>query len=72
MTEMGYMGLAPMGTRQGDQVAVLLGCRVPLIVRNQQESFELVGDAYVCGLMEGQIMEAIRARLTMLEDILFR
>lgn len=57
MTENGYMGLAPVGTQVGDEVVVLLGCPVPLVLRRQNEKFQVIGDTYVYGLMEGQAFE---------------
>ncbi|KAK4949812.1 hypothetical protein LTR10_011654 [Elasticomyces elasticus] len=56
------VGLAPPDAKVGDQVCVLYGCSVPVILRRLAVSegklcWKLVGDAYVHGVMDG---EAIR------------
>jgi hypothetical protein len=35
-------------------VCVVLGCDVPLILRPIECHFELIGDCYIDGIMEGQ------------------
>lgn len=54
-TEEGYIGLAPKGTRSGDQVCVLLGCPRPLVLRPTSNlQFQVVGECYIHGLAEGE------------------
>jgi hypothetical protein len=52
----GYFALAPQDVRVGDVIFVLLGCNVPLILRLVGESWILVGDAFVMGIMDGEII----------------
>jgi hypothetical protein len=48
-------GLAPEEAERGDSVCILFGCSVPVILRKINSSeFELVGEAYVYGKMEGE------------------
>ncbi|KPM36393.1 hypothetical protein AK830_g10166 [Neonectria ditissima] len=56
-TRRGYLGLGTENIAPGDKVCVFLGGNVPLIIRPrpQGDGFELVGDAYVHGLMEGEV-----------------
>ena len=84
ITSKGYMGIGPGSLTTGDQVFVLLGSRVPLILRpalksslchngevetlvstkhetekntrcfSNHQTFELLGDAYVHGIMDYQ------------------
>jgi hypothetical protein len=58
-TATGYLGLASNTTEIGDSVMLCKGSRVPLIMRMNQEdgSFRLIGDAYVHGIMTGQVFE---------------
>lgn len=59
----GYMGLVPYGTRRGDIICVVLGCRFPIVLRRalaDETQWEVVGACYVEGLMNG---EAIHGRL---------
>ena len=55
-TESGLMGLGPLCCQPGDVVALVLGCRSCLVLRPVGYEFQLVGDAYVHGVMEGQLM----------------
>jgi hypothetical protein len=65
VTNRGYMGIGPPGTRPGDQVWVLCGGQVPFVMRKlKRNNFTdaksceraLVGDAYVHGVMDGEAM----------------
>lgn len=69
MTDNGYMGLAPVGAQVGDEVAVLLGCPVPLVLRRREDKFQVVGDTYIYGLMEGQAFERTGAASARVEDL---
>ena len=59
-TKEGYMGLAPKGTKPGDQVSVLLGCSAPLILRptatskSSQCQYKVLGECHVHGLQDGE------------------
>lgn len=55
----GYIGLAPKGTRKGDVICVLLGCRFPVVLRpvsttSSDQTWQLVGISHVQGLMNGE------------------
>lgn len=54
--EHGYLGLGPRLAKAGDKVVLAQGVKAPLILRPCKEDsvFELVGDAYVQGLMKGE------------------
>ena len=43
----------------GGVVAILTGGRVPIILRPHNDYFEVVGDAYVHGIMDSEAMEGI-------------
>ncbi|KAJ3522877.1 hypothetical protein NM208_g12680 [Fusarium decemcellulare] len=67
VTEGGRIGVGPRGTREGDQVNVVAGSKVPLLLRQcgnatsevvcdaTHEGYMVVGDAYVYGIMDGEI-----------------
>jgi hypothetical protein len=56
-TRTGYLGLAPKAARPGDVVAILLGCRCPVVLRPCSDSlFLIIGECYVHGLMDGEIL----------------
>jgi hypothetical protein len=55
----GYLGIGPRETEQGDLVFILLGADTPYILRrhSQDETLQLIGEAYVHGVMDGEAME---------------
>ncbi|KAH7244510.1 heterokaryon incompatibility protein-domain-containing protein [Fusarium redolens] len=59
VTNGGYIGLAPPSAQLGDEVVLLSGGRVPFVVRkrnlNIQECYSIVGEAYVHGIMDGEL-----------------
>jgi hypothetical protein len=71
ITEKGYFGLGPSTTQPGDNVCVLAGGHVPYVVRPRDcdcaasilgdepvNSLELLGDAYMQGIMNGEVASA--------------
>jgi hypothetical protein len=58
-TSKAYMGIGPAAMQAGDLICVLFGGRVPFIVRpklpeEERGQYELIGECYIHGLMEGQ------------------
>jgi len=68
LTNRGYMGWAPDNirgskndqTRQGDLICILFGCSTPLVIRPCGRRYQIVGEAYVEGFMNGQAMELLK------------
>jgi hypothetical protein len=57
-SKMGYVGLGPPDIRKGDVVCVFLGSDLPHILRKlDQSGYQLVGEAYVHGIMDGELMK---------------
>lgn len=57
VTEGGYVGAAPLGTQRGDEVWVLFGCSIPLLLRRSLGGrYRVVGECYVHGFMYGEVM----------------
>ena len=59
ITEKGFIGMGPQTARVGDDVFVLKGGRVPFVLRGDggdEGKFWLVGDCYVHGVMEGEVV----------------
>jgi hypothetical protein len=55
--EEGWLGLAPMDAEVGDRIALLEGGNVLYILREksgQESEWEIIGDAYVHGIMDGE------------------
>lgn len=72
ITSKGYIGLGPEHTRQGDEVALLLGGTTPFMLRNStaadgdltlpepissEQQYQLLGDCYVHGCMDGELVK---------------
>jgi hypothetical protein len=57
-TATGYVGIGPTLSQRGDIVCVLAGGAVPFVVRRDssrpRRRFELIGEAYVHGIMHGE------------------
>ncbi|KAI9640586.1 hypothetical protein NHQ30_010885 [Ciborinia camelliae] len=62
-TSGGYVGLVPLDAEVGDRVALVLGGRVPFVLREwgegrvrgrELEKWKLVGGCYIHGMMDGQ------------------
>jgi hypothetical protein len=59
ITQSGYMALVPDFARVGDTICVFLGAKVPYVIRESSEegkSWQLVGETYVHGVMDGVSM----------------
>lgn len=58
----GWIGLVPMATQVDDIICILYGCSVPVVLRPYDRTagyglFQLVGECYVHGMMDGEAME---------------
>ena len=57
ITSKGYLGWAPNSATIGDVVAVIDGMTVLMLLRRSKGSeFTLVGDCYVHGIMDGEVV----------------
>ncbi|KAF4633396.1 hypothetical protein G7Y89_g4717 [Cudoniella acicularis] len=60
-TEMGWLGLAPEMVKVGDALAIICGCNFPVVLRRCGacgEAWKVVGECYVDGVMDGELMDA--------------
>jgi len=69
-TKRGRMGLAPSTILVGDMVCVILGCQVPLIIQKVNGHQVLVGEAYVHGIMDGEVIEGLTEGVYKLREFL--
>lgn len=63
------MGLGPAGTQPGDVICVFLGGAVPWVIREDGDDDVLVGECYVHGIMDGEI---IRTKAIPVQDIILK
>ena len=57
----GYVGQIPLNSQIGDVIFLPLGSAVPFIGRPQRstpETYRLVGECYIHGIMEGQLLQS--------------
>jgi hypothetical protein len=59
ITEKGYFALVPRGTKEDDKIVVFEKASVPFVIRRMESSdgYELLGEAYVHGIMKGEVMD---------------
>ena len=55
-TKDGRLGLCPAKVQKDDTIAVLKGCHAPVIIRARQDHWVIVGEAYVVGMMSGEVV----------------
>lgn len=53
----GYFGLTPCHSELGDIICILYGCVVPLVLRRNGVGYQLIGEAYVHGIMDGEFVK---------------
>lgn len=56
-TSNGLLGFGPVAMEVGDEIAVALGARTPYVLRSDGEHTEIIGEVYVDGLTNGEIVE---------------
>ncbi|OTA62910.1 HET-domain-containing protein [Hypoxylon sp. EC38] len=56
ITKRGRMGLGPPEIQPSDQIVILKGCHVPLILREVGDHMIIVGEAYVSAMMNGELV----------------
>lgn len=61
VTEGGYWGIGPAAMQKGDVCAVLIGADVPFVLRPTatEGTYRLVGQAYIYGIMYGEVMQQV-------------
>jgi len=62
------MGLAPPRTQRNDIICILLGCSVPIILRQDGQNFMLLGESYTHGLMHGEALKGVETGLFTLQE----
>jgi len=50
-----YMGLVPAETQLGDRICVFFGSSNPIVLRAVGDQFEIVGECYLHGIMDGEL-----------------
>ncbi|KAK0113332.1 hypothetical protein ONS96_014197 [Cadophora gregata f. sp. sojae] len=69
-TRNGYLGTAPEAALRGDVLAIIYGCSYPVVLRPSGDSYLLIGESYIDGVMDGELVEARESG--MFEEVEFR
>ncbi|KAB8301501.1 hypothetical protein EYC80_003354 [Monilinia laxa] len=71
VTNENYIGMVPCRARKGDQVWILLGCSIPLILRKYEnrEGYQVIGECYLHGYMNGEVQEEVENGIRKVEEI---
>ena len=57
VTQKGHLGLSSERVKQGDKIAIIAGSQVPFVLRPEDKGqFSLVSEAYVDGIMDGEVV----------------
>jgi hypothetical protein len=57
VSEEGDFVLAPTSTKAGDILYVLIGCNFPVVLRRTNSQWGFVGDCYVDGHMDREVVQ---------------
>jgi hypothetical protein len=68
LTPSGHPGLGPAGMLSGDFICVLHGANVPFALRQQGQSWALVGECYAFNQMRGEALDEVSKRGSRLQQ----
>ncbi|CAE7175349.1 heterokaryon incompatibility protein [Pyrenophora teres f. teres] len=57
VTQQGYTGLATRDASIGDSICLVRGCPHPTLIRSFGQSYEVVGQSFIVGLMENELFK---------------
>lgn len=58
-TDRGYLGRTHPQTQKGDEIVIVQGCTVPMVLRPCGEHYNVVCAAYVQGIMNGEALQGV-------------
>jgi len=71
LSKSGFMGLSPIATCKGDVICIILGGVTPFVLRPASHGrYQLVGECYVHGIMDGESMVDLEKGKYKLQDIM--
>jgi hypothetical protein len=66
------MGMCPKETAEGDLLCVLLGCKIPVVLRPRDGYYMVIGEAFVPDYMHGEAMEEMARGICHLQSFTIR
>jgi hypothetical protein len=70
--ENGAYGIGPACMQNGDTAVILSGGEIPYILREADQGFLYMGEAYIDEIMTGKLVEDLRAGKTQLQEYFLR
>jgi hypothetical protein len=72
VTKQGYFALVPWISQPGDVIGVVLGAKVPFLLRpkTKDRKYKLLGEAYVQGIMQGELDSKFESEELEFRDII--
>jgi hypothetical protein len=71
ITHQGYIGIGRLNAVQvGNSISVVEGCRVPLIIQSEASHYTIIGDCYVDGIMQREVIEIVGKGTLKMEGII--
>lgn len=62
ITRKGFLGLGVNSCVKGDIVCVLFGCSTPVLLRMVGEYYNFLEEAYLHGIMNGEVIDGLERR----------
>jgi hypothetical protein len=72
VSENGRFGLAPEDAQKDDFVCVVFGCSLPMLLRSQEDKFEVVGHVYLQDATSGEAVTAVEVGAKQRQDFVLR
>ncbi|KAL8993763.1 MAG: hypothetical protein Q9169_006109, partial [Polycauliona sp. 2 TL-2023] len=66
ITQKRYMGWCPFNTEPGDRICILFGGQTPYVVRKEGAGYRLLGEAYIHGVMHGEVLNMPNIKIEMI------
>jgi hypothetical protein len=57
--------------KSGDKIAIIFGCSTPIVIRPAGSNFQVLGEAYIHGLMDEEALEFLESGKCELQDFTF-
>jgi Heterokaryon incompatibility protein (HET) len=57
ITNKGYMSMVPPLAKAGDDIGIIYGAEIPFVFRRDMNVFDLIGECYVHGIMDGEALQ---------------
>jgi len=68
-TKSGRIGFVTAASKLGDQIVVLKGCGMPMVLRPCDDHFKVIGECYVHGIMNGMVAQMVLSGNTKMTTI---